>query len=57
MEAVLTSEVEGEVTYTVVEGDAPTLISQKMDIPYSQLKALNSEITWKLIAKAGIFRT
>lgn len=41
MEAVLTSEVEGEVTYTVVEGDAPTLISQKMDIPYSQLNALN----------------
>lgn len=27
MEAVLTSEVEGEVTYTVEEGDAPTLIS------------------------------
>lgn len=49
MEAVLTSEVEGEVTYTVVEGDAPTLISQKMDIPYSQLKALNPGIEESLL--------
>lgn len=49
MEAVLTSEVEGEVTYTVVEGDAPTLISQKMDIPYSQLKALNPDIEESLL--------
>lgn len=49
MEAVLTSEVEGEVTYTVEEGDAPTLISQKMDIPYSQLKALNPGIEESLL--------
>ena len=49
MEAILTSEVEGEVTYTVVEGDAPTLISQKMDIPYSQLKALNPGIEESLL--------
>lgn len=49
MEAVLTSEVEGKVTYTVEEGDAPTLISQKMDIPYSQLKALNPGIEESLL--------
>lgn len=49
MEAILTSEVEGEVTYTVEAGDAPTLISQKMDIPYSQLKALNPGIEESLL--------
>ena len=49
MEAVLTSEVEGKVTYTVEEGDAPTLISQKMDIPYFQLKALNPGIEESLL--------
>ncbi|MCI9405831.1 MAG: peptidoglycan DD-metalloendopeptidase family protein [Oscillospiraceae bacterium] len=49
MEEVLTSEVEGEVVYIVEAGDAPTLISQKMDIPYSQLKALNPEIEEKLL--------
>lgn len=49
MEAVLTSEVAGEVTYTVVAGDAPTLISQKMEIPYSQLKALNPGIEESLL--------
>ena len=49
MEAILTSEVEGKVTYTVEEGDAPTLISQKMDIPYFQLKALNPGIEESLL--------
>lgn len=49
MEEVLTSEVAGEVTYIAEAGDAPTLISQKMDIPYSQLKALNPEIEEKLL--------
>ncbi len=49
MEEVLTSEIAGEVTYTVEAGDAPTLISQKMDIPYSQLKALNPGIEEKLL--------
>ena len=49
MEAILTSEVEGKVTYTVEECDAPTLITQKMDIPYSQLKALNPGIEESLL--------
>lgn len=33
--------------YTIVAGDAPTLIAQKVGIPYSQLKALNPEIETK----------
>ncbi len=49
MKSVLTSEVSGEVVYIVEAGDAPTLISQKMGIPYSQLKALNPGIEEKLL--------
>ena len=49
MEEVLTSEVAGEKIYIVEAGDAPTLISQKMDIPYSQLKALNPDIEERLL--------
>ena len=30
--------------YTVKEGDAPTSIADKLDIPYKELKALNSDI-------------
>ena len=30
--------------YTIVQGDAPSLIAQKVGIPYSQLKAMNPNI-------------
>ncbi|MDD3192942.1 MAG: peptidoglycan DD-metalloendopeptidase family protein [Oscillospiraceae bacterium] len=49
MEAVLTSEVAGEVTYTVVAGDAPTLILPEVEIPYLQLKALHPGIEESLL--------
>jgi len=49
MEDILTQEVEGEVIYITEPGDAPTLIAQKMDVPYSQVKALNPGIEEKLL--------
>lgn len=48
MADVLTSEVAGEVVYTVEEGDAPTLIAQKQDVPYAELKQLNPNIEEEL---------
>ena len=49
MKDTLTKEVEGEVVYITQPGDAPTLIAQKMDVPYSQVKALNPGIEEKLL--------
>lgn len=48
MADVLTSEVAGEVVYTVEPGDAPTLIAQKQDVPYAELKQLNPNIEEEL---------
>ncbi|MDD2956149.1 MAG: peptidoglycan DD-metalloendopeptidase family protein [Oscillospiraceae bacterium] len=48
MADVLTSEVAGEVVYTVKAGDAPTLIAQEQDVPYSELKQLNPNIEEEL---------
>lgn len=45
----LNSEVEGERLYTVQSGDAPSLIAQKNDIKYADLKALNPDIEKSLL--------
>lgn len=49
MQSILTGEVAGEVLYIVEAGDAPSLIAQKHDMPYAELKALNPEIESKLL--------
>ena len=45
----ITEEVQTERQYTVEEGDAPTLIAQKNDIPYETLLQLNPNIESKLL--------
>ncbi len=45
--AKLTSDKQVEAYYTVVEGDAPTLIAEKVNLPYKTLKALNPQIETK----------
>ncbi len=47
-EEVQKDETE-ERTYTVQKGDAPTLIAQKYNMAYSDLKALNPDIETKLL--------
>lgn len=42
--SLITSQKEVETYYTVVAGDSPSLIADKMDVPYSELKALNPGI-------------
>lgn len=42
--SLLTSDVEGEQIYTVEQGDSMTLIANKTDVKYSELKALNPEV-------------
>ena len=44
LEKLVLSEIEGQRTYVVQAGDAPTLIAQKNGIPYSTFKALNPDI-------------
>ena len=41
---LLNSEKQVEAYYTIVAGDAPTLIAEKVGLPYSELKALNPTI-------------
>lgn len=41
---LLTSDVEGEQTYTVEQGDSMTLIANKADVKFSELKALNPDV-------------
>ena len=38
---LLHSEVAGEVTYTVEQGDTPSGVAKKNNIPYSEFKAMN----------------
>ncbi len=45
---LLKSDKQVESHYTVVAGDSPTYIAQKVDVPYSELKALNPGIEKKL---------
>ncbi len=49
VENEVSKEAEAEVIYTTVKGDAPILIAQKNDMPYSDLKALNPTIETKLL--------
>ncbi len=44
LEKLVLSDIEGQRTYVVQSGDAPTLIAQKNGIPYSTFKALNPDI-------------
>lgn len=44
METLLNSTQEAERTYTIVEGDSPTLIADKNGVPYSEFKKLNPGI-------------
>lgn len=44
---LLTSQKQVEAYYTVVAGDAPTSIAQKVGLPYADLKALNPTIEQK----------
>ena len=44
LEKLVLSDIEGQRTYVVQPGDAPTLIAQKNGIPYSTFKALNPGI-------------
>ena len=40
----ISSNKQVDAYYTVVKGDAPSLIAQKVGIPYSKLKAMNPKI-------------
>ena len=44
LEKLVLSDIEGQRTYVVQPGDAPTLIAQKNGVPYSTFKALNPDI-------------
>ncbi len=47
--SAVTSEEAQQQVYTVQKGDAPTLIAQKNNVPYAELKALNPGIESKLM--------
>ncbi len=44
LEKLVLSDIEGQRTYVVQPGDAPSLIAQKNGVPYSTFKALNPDI-------------
>jgi len=46
---LLSSEVEGEQYYTVVAGDAPSLIASEFGIPYSEFLAMNPGVEDSLL--------
>ena len=49
LEEKLKSNQEEETTYTVQEGDAPTVIAQKFDMLYADFKALNPGVEESLL--------
>lgn len=49
MKQTLISEQEQERTYIVQSGDAPSVIADKVDMKYADLKALNPDIEKKLL--------
>ncbi|MBS5659854.1 MAG: peptidoglycan DD-metalloendopeptidase family protein [Clostridiales bacterium] len=46
---LLHSEVAGEVTYTVEQGDTPSGVAKKNNIPYSEFKAMNPNCETKFL--------
>lgn len=53
--SLLNSEVEGEVTYTVQEGDTPSGVAQKNGISYSEFKALNPDCETKFTVGQTVY--